>query len=964
MVQSRQLGRAASSVALADKPENIADSSFSPSDQMPPTEHRKKVIAHASKALDAAHAQSKTHGELLAEYKVFLKKEEHRVRLAHKQMALLREGGVAVSAMRSATLDVVLHNLFQRSLTAGKPDARVALIATGGYGRGLLNPGSDIDLQFFHPGKVTPDVKKVIESVLYMLWDVGFKVGHSVRSLKETFEEANKNNQTKTSLIETRFLAGEQALYDEFKARFRKECIDGKENQYLETRRLDLVKRHAENYNTFLVKEPHIKNGCGGLRDYQNILWNSWVKFGTLDIDELVKLKVFTTIAGQQLKRAFDFLMLVRNDLHYTEKKSADQLTLRAQGPVAKNLNYPGHRITRKTELLMKDYYHHSRQIYQHCQSLMQRLEMEVEEKAKPRLIGFLARRKEVNKKEKFDGFYSQGEFLYADNNEIFNEDSSRIMRMFQHTQLRHLRLSPQMRQLFKTTWPLINKTFQYKKSNRETFEAILGRKGDVARTLRQMHRAGFLGRYLPEFGGLTDLVQHEFFHRFTADEHTLQTIEKLDQLSDTTDPKLSMQQEIFHRLEDPFVMYLALIMHDTGRSENVREHSFASEELTDKVCRRLQISPTRRRMLMFLVGHHLTLWQTATTRDLEDPEVISGFAKIVKTKEWLDALYVMTFADASATYEHGWSDWKESLLRQLYRNTVEYLQNQEAFLSRAQTHLKELREAVESQLDASYKAEIEAHFSSMPERYFRIREAGRVVDHIRLFRKFFRQLAKDDADAALTPVLKWSARPDQGCSELVLASWDRHLLLGKVAGSLSANNINILSADLFLRSDQVVLDIFQVCTTKFEPVTDQKQIDGVASLIGKAFTNKPVSFDRLIDKNILTSSPEPPPEWQRDFPAHVNVSNIQHKEFTIVEIQAVDRIGLLYDIFQAIGDLDLEITHARINTEKGAAIDTFCVVDAKGRKIGDREVLQKLHEALRKVIGAEKHAIKPNFLN
>jgi [protein-PII] uridylyltransferase len=921
---------------------------------MPPSKHSQKVTAHADKALSVSAQEGKSHAVLLAEYKAFLKKEEHRVRLMHKQLAAKREGGLAVASMRSEMLDVVLGNLFQRALTEGGKDVRVALVASGGYGRGYLNPGSDLDLQFLHHGKVTPAVKETIESVLYMLWDVGFKVGQGVRSLKETYAEANRDMKTKSSLMETRFITGDRSLYDDFLKNYRKECITGKENAYLEARRQDLIKRHTEHFGTFLVKEPHIKNGAGGLRDYHSILWVCYVKAGTMDLDELVKMRIITSIGAQELRRAFDFLMLVRNDLHYTSKPPSDNLTLRAQGLIARNLNYAGHRITQRTELLMKDYYHHTRNIYQHCQSLMQRFELEVEQPRKRHLIGFLARKKDITKREKFDGFYSQGEFIFPEHPDIFKEDPSRLMRMFQHTQLRHLRTSPIIRQMCKESWPAINKTFQYKKANRETFEAILSRRGDVARTLRQMHRVGFLGRYLPEFGGLTDLVQHEFFHQFTADEHTLQTIEKLDQLSDTTNHKLTTQQEIFHKVEDPFVLYLALIMHDTGRSENVRQHSFASEELTDKVCRRLQITPTRRRMLMFLVGHHLTLWQTATTRDLDDPSVIAQFASIVKSKEWLDALFIMTFADASATYEHGWSDWKDSLLRQLYRNTVDYLRDQDEYLSRNQTHKVELRQQVEALTDSSYTAEIAAHFDGMPERYFRNREASVIYEHLRQFRKFFRQLAKDDPSAALTPVLKWTALPDQGCSQLMLISWDRHLLLAKIAGALSAQNINILSADLFLRKDQLVLDIFRVCTTKLAPVTDSKTIEGVAALVEKTFTGKPVSFDRMVDRNILSSSQEPPPEWQRDFPAYVYVTNKLHPDYTMVEVQAVDRIGLLYDIFTAIGTLALEVTHARINTEKGAAIDSFCLTDMLGKQVSDPVMLKKLHTAVNEAIGVK----------
>ncbi len=920
---------------------------------MPNVLHVQKVTAHADRTLREAHEKAESPAELLQVYKSFLKKEEHRIRLAHKQCALHRAGGLEVSAKRAATLDITLHNLFDSALKSQASDARIALMATGGYGRGYLNPGSDIDLQFLHPGKVTTELKGVIESVLYMLYDVGFKVGHAVRSLKETFDQANANSQTKTSLIDARFLAGERPLFLEFERRFRKECIDGQQAAFLESRRQDLIKRHTDHFNTFLVKEPHIKNGCGGLRDFHNILWIAWVKTGAKSIQDLIAKKLISDPGGQELLRAYDFLMLVRNDLHYAEKKSSDALTLRAQGIVAKNFNYPGRRITQKTDAFMRDYYHHTRNVYQHNLSLMERFELELEKAPKPRLLGILTRRSKQPAKEKLDGFIVENSFLYPESSEIFQEDSNRLMILFQHCQLRHLRLSPELRTVIRESYPLINKTYQYKKANRETFEAILSRRGDVARTLRLMHRVGVLGRYLPEFGALTDLVQHEFFHRFTADEHTLQTIEKLDELSDSANPKTALQQQLFHNLDDPFVLYLALIMHDTGRgAENVRHHEWASESLTDQVCRRLQVSPKRRKMLMFLVGHHLTFWHTATTRDIDDPSVIADFARIVRSKEWLDALFLMTYADASATYEHGWSDWKESLLRRLYQQTTDYFQDQAAFQTRTQQPGAELRLAVEKEFDASYSAEIAAHFSEMPERYFRIRDAERLVDHIRLFRKFFRQLAKDDPAAALTPVVKWTARPEQGCSEVTLVSWDRHLLLAKIAGALAASNINILSADVFLRKDNIVLDIFRVCTTSLEPVTAEKTFNHVQSLIERSFSGEDVDFPALIQRHTAPANAQPPPDWQRDFPTRVYVGNDLHKDYTMVEIQAVDRIGLLYAIFQAIGSLGLDITHARINTERGAAIDSFCVVGDFGQKLNDPARLEALRHRVCEAVG------------
>ena len=233
-------------------------------------------------------------------------------------------------------------------------------------------------------------------------------------------------------------------------------------------------------------------------------------------------------------------------------------------------------------------------------------------------------------------------------------------MRMFQHCQVRNLRLSPPMRRLIASHWSDIDRPFRYLKANRETFQAILERKGEAARTLRQMHRIGFLGRYLPEFGALDCLVQHEFFHRYTADEHTLRCIDELDKLIDNTDPAREIFRRLFHQIVDPYALYVALILHDTGRSENVREHIDGSAMLAIKLCSRLQITGRRRALIMFLVDNHLTFWRTATTKNLEDPEVIAEFAAIMKTPENLDALLLFTYCDTSGTAPDAWNGWKE----------------------------------------------------------------------------------------------------------------------------------------------------------------------------------------------------------------------------------------------------------------------------------------------------------------
>lgn len=909
--------------------------------------HFQKVEAHARQTLVPAHDQHAGPAELIPLYRTFLKKEEHRIRLEHRAGA----GGTAICAHRATLLDIVLQNLFGSALRQTAPRARISLLACGGYGRGLLNPGSDVDLVFLHPERRGRDLpqqtRDVIEKVLYMLWDVGFRVGHAVRSLKDTYRHALADHQSCCALLESRFITGDRQIFDDFEDNFRRQCLAGREREFLEARMKDLRERHARHGQTVHLQEPNIKNGCGGLRDCHNMLWVCAVKLGVRDLEDLLSRGILSRIAAQEVRKAHDFLLRVRNDMHYSEKRATDQLTLRLQGVVATNLGYPGRRIVQRCEAFMRDYYHHARNLYQHNLSLMERFELEQGEE-RPGIVSFLTLRSRA--RESFDGFYSWNGFIFPERPDIFEEDSARMMRLFQHAQVRRLKLSPQIRQLFKENYGRIGRVFRYRKSNRETFIAILSRKGEVGATVRQMHRVGFLARYLPEFAGLTDLVQHEFFHRYTADEHTLQCLEKLDELSDTRDPKLAFPQALFHELEDPFSLYLALIMHDTGRSENVRRHAYASTVLTDKVARRLQLSDKRRGLLLFLVDNHLLLWHTATTRNLDDPEVIASFARIVKNREWLDALFLHTYADSRATSEAGWTDWKASLMTHLYRSTQAWFEDGEGFQARARRPLAELREAVADGLDAGYGPEIDAHFSGMPERYFRFREPEDIALHIRLFRQFFRQIRKEDRRSFLTPVMRWIAHSEQGSSEVIVCTWDRHLLLAKLAGAFASQGINILSADIFLRADNLVLDIFRVCTTDFAPVTSEEVIAGVEDLVARSFDDEAVDFDWLIRAR-AGDDPEPLPGWRREFPARVWIDNDQSAYYTMIEIQSVDRIGLLHGIFQTIGSLGLEITHARVNTEKGAAIDSFCVTDSVGRKVRDAATLRRLREGLERII-------------
>ncbi len=902
--------------------------------------HLQTLETHARQALMPALEGQLSPAERISLYKRFLKIEEHRILMRHRAGA----GGLEIAGARAELIDTVVTSIYDSAVKArGGIELPIALVATGGYGRGTLNPNSDVDILFLLPRastKLPKASQELLQEILYLLWDVGFKVGHACRSISECVQEAARDQLNKTALIDARLIAGDGELFAQFQKRFSEECLDKDQSEFFDLRRQDLRTRHKKYSYTVFLQEPNVKESCGGLRDYQNILWVSRVKQGKPGLKSLVETRVLTNNAYREIEAAYDFLHRVRNELHYHTRKATDQLTLQLQGVVATNFGYPQRSILRRTEEFMRDYYRHTRNLFQHTTSVMESFEIEQERLADTRLRSFLTFRKK--NREEFDGFIARDGRIYPENQDIFKDDPNRIMRLFQHLQVRGLRLSPPIRKLVKAHWEDIDRPFRYSKANRQTFQAILERKGDVARALRKMHRVGVLGRYLPEFGALDCLVQHEFFHRYTADEHTLRCIEELDKLIGETNPSREIYRRLFHEIEDPYGLYLAVILHDTGRSENVREHIDGSMVLADRLCKRLQITGSRRALIMYLVDNHLTFWRTATSRNLDDPEVIAEFASIVKTQQRLDTLFLFTFADSNGTSLESWNGWKESLMLQLYKATTRFLAaGREAYAQQLDSERLALRDEVIGLMRDDYHPDVNRHFDLMPPAAFRFRQPSHIVTQVRTVRHFLqREESTQDANASC---IKWIDHTDGGYTELVLATRDRPLLLEKVCCALAAEQINILSADFFTREDGIVVNIFRINTTNFEPVSDPGMRRRFLETFESIMASDKFEPERHLRRRVNFLKPRP----QQDIPVPVraHVSNDLHPTCTTVEIQGLDRIGLLHDLFHAINSHGLNTAHARICTEKGVAMDTLYITTADGAKVQDPEILRKLTE-------------------
>src|SRR5205807_165133 len=644
--------------------------------------------------------------------------------------------------------------------------------------------------------KLSPFIEQIIEQILYLLWDIGFKVGHSTRTIKEAIAQANGDMLTKTAMLESRYLAGDPKLAAALRKQFRAKCVAGYEREYVEMRMEDQAARHTKFGDSVYMQEPQLKSGCGGLRDYQNLLWMTYFKEGALTTTHLVGKDWLSETDRRRIEAAYDFLLRVRTDLHYATGRATDILHLNVQEQIAKRLHYSQQNGQLQSEAFMREYYEHTRNIFRVTERITAQFASGRATERTRSLFSFLPlMRMDETRLESF--FIRTGQ-LNTDQRDLFHKDPAQMMRVFQLAQEHAVDLSPDLADLLSRRLGQITRTYRYAKAPRVTFMAILSRKGEVGRVLRMMHRVDFLGRYIPEFGQLTCLVQHEFLHRYTADEHTLVCIDKLDALAKTDDPKLIHYRKLFERLPDPFVLYLALLLHDSGKAVG-RPHSEASALFAQRVAARLQLTPEQRKSLILLVDHHLTMSKMAQQRNLDDPTTVMEFAQIIKEQKNLDALMLLTLADGQGTSADTWSDWKESLVWQLFHDSSRYLADRKSYHEQTRIARESLRASVAENLSPEYAEEIESHFEYMPDHYFRATSVPEIVEHVKLFRSFLENILSA-REFPLAPAVEWKVVPEEGHTVMAFCTWERERLLAKVAGSFSVVPLNILSADIFPR--------------------------------------------------------------------------------------------------------------------------------------------------------------------
>lgn len=898
--------------------------------------------------------------------KAFLRLEGAMIRMRHEA----GESGMATARARAAMVDLMLSHLFDYAVASyerahGPLPVPVALVAQGGYGRSELSPLSDIDVLFLFPSKAKPAVIKPVQEhlsneILYVLWDCGLKVGHAMRTVDETFAEARKDMQTKTALLESRLVAGTPALYDAFATAYRAFYSEEDPKGYIAVRLQDQAARRAKNGDTVFLQEPEIKNGVGGLRDFQNALWMARVKLGITAIDELAAQSYLQRNEARDFQRAYDFLLRVRNELHFQSKRPTDLLTLDIQPKIALGLGYTHHDMLGRVEQFMRDYYRAAQTIHRVAKLIETRLALTLETPDKNR-ISFrdLIRARKLERTKRIDGFILRGSELAPETNDVFRRDPARLIRVFRHCQQLGAQPDFALQAQIRESLPLLTRQVQRSPDACISFRAILEEAGAVFPTLSLMHELGVLGRFIPEFDELTCLVQHEFYHRYTADIHTLHAIRELDQIFTDASPLSQKYRATLHETGAPALLYLILLLHDIGKARGIKGHAESGVAIAAPILERLGIDPSSREVVSFIIRHHLLMTRFWQKRDVDDPATAAAFAEAVIDAERLRYLYVHTFCDARGTAAGLWNSYKDTLHSQLYQVTLDHFIHGAALATRqSERRQRILDELLARGIPDVSATEIRAHFDRLPERYFLHTDGADIALHIRMVHRLLHAAFEEGAACSLQPVIDWKDDLNRSLTIVNVVTWDRPGLFYKLAGALSVAGLSILSAKVHSRSDHVAIDTFHVVEPGRGVVQSASALEAFARGVDSALVQNKDLYPEMVAQarklaaaSRFSAAAKSGETLHASFPPTVEAYHEATMARTIVEVQARDEIGLLFRLAKVISDQGLDISFARIGTERGVAIDTFYVEDDAHQPVSDSGRLQALQTALAQAI-------------
>ena len=846
----------------------------------------------------------------------------------HAEALLMEDGGGTVCAVRlSHLMDEIIRALYDFAIThvyrSKNPSSgeRMAIVAVGGYGRGTLAPGSDIDLLFLLPYKQTPWGEQVVEYLLYMLWDLGLKVGHATRNIDECIRLSRTDITIRTAVLEARFLWGEEKLYDELMARFDHEVVRPTGPEYVQAKLAERDERHRKAGASRYLVEPHVKDGKGGLRDLHTLFWIAKYFYRVRTGEELVEKGVFTREEYLQFVKAEDFLWAVRCHLHFQTNKAEERLHFDIQRDIAERLGYTSHPGLSAVERFMKHYFLVAKEVGDLTRIFCAALE---EEQAKhvPGFNRFL--QSFQRRRRKLAGtsdFIIDNDRITVANDAVFERDPVNLLRLFWFADKHGLEFHPDALKLVTRSLKLIDRNLRRNREANQLFLDVLTSNRNPELNLRRMNEAGVLGKLIPDFGRIVAMMQFSMYHHYTVDEHLLRCIgvlaeiergenDKLHPLAHKLMPGLKPQRE---------VLYTAILLHDIakGRPE---DHSEAGARIARRICPHMGFSASETETIAWLVENHLVMSMTAQTRDLNDRKTIDDFASVVQSVERLKMLLVVTICDTRGVGPGVWNGWKGQLLRTLYYETELLLTGGFSEVSRAK-RAEHAREQLAAALTGWPERELKRILKLHYDNYLLIVDAKDQVRHARLIRE------ADAAGKVFTTAVNMHAF--EAVTEITVLTPDHPRLLSVIAGACAAAGANIVDAQIFTTTDGRALDTILI-SREFDRDEDElRRAQRVGKLIEDVLSGR-VRLPEMIEKRTK------PKRGQKTFriEPRAEVRNSLSNRFSVIEVEGLDRPGLLSEITGAISDLSLDIASAHITTFGEKVIDTFYVTDLTGQKV------------------------------
>jgi [protein-PII] uridylyltransferase len=803
---------------------------------------------------------------------------------------------------------------------------RLCVAAVGGYGRGELAPFSDIDLLFVLPYKETARQEQVIEYILYLLWDLKLKVGQATRSIDECVRLARSDLTIRTAMLESRFLWGDRKLFNELRRRFYAEVAEDTGPEFVEEKLAERDTRHEKMGGSRYVLEPNIKEGKGGLRDLQTLYWIAKYLYKVDEVANVVDRGVLTKKEAHRFDRAHRFLWDVRCHLHFLTGRGEDRLTFDLQSEIAALLGYRDRAGARGVERFMKHYYLIAKEIGDLTRIFCAALEAEHQRKPRFRLPSIGIFNKSI------DGFDVEGGWLTVARARDLREDPVQILRLFHTAQTEELDIHPKALRAITRNLNVLDDVRDDPDANRLFVEMLTSEK-DPETTLRRLNEAGVFGRFVPDFGRVVAQMQHDMYHVYTVDEHTVFAIGILHGIENGTyADEMPISSEVVHKIKSRRALYVAVLLHDIAKGRG-GDHSELGADVALQLCPRFGLTEEETETVEWLVRHHLLFSNTAFRRDINDPQTITDFCDVVQSVERLRLLLVLTAADIRAVGPNVWNAWKAALLRDLYEAAEERLTGGHSSGGR-DARIEHAKAEMRDRLTDLPPEAVEAHIARGYPSYWLSFDADTHAWHARI---------AHEAESRAEPLtIKNRVDAFKAVTEITIYAHDHPGLFSRIAGAMAVSGAHIVDAKIFTTTDGMALDTFWVQDENGGAFDRSDKLARLYSRIEQTLAGRLRPRDELKKETGLPSRMN-----VFNVAPRVLVDNDASRTHTVIEVNGRDRPGLLYDLTRALSALNLQIGSAHITTFGETAVDVFYVKDVFGLQITHQSKLDQIRADL-----------------